>query len=123
MNPVQGAGPTGVRDHLAALRDGRIQGEEARLRAATRLLEGTFYQELFKAMRETVPEGGALDGGSGEEMFTSMLDQHVSDAAALRSQRGIGQALYRHFTRSLGLGTEEAGPGAAAPSPAHDPEV
>jgi flagellar protein FlgJ len=100
MNGVDGPGPGGVRDPLAALRDGRIQGNEARLQAATRLLEGTFYQELFKAMRQTVPEGGALSGGAGEEMFTGLLDQHVSDTAALRSTRGIGQALYRHFQQA-----------------------
>lgn len=123
MTPVSGPGPSGVRDHLAALRDGRIQGDEARLRAATRLLEGTFYQELFKAMRETVPEGGALSGGTGEDMFTGMLDQHISDVAALRSQRGIGQALYRHFTRSPGMGRTDAGDGALPTPPAFDPEV
>ena len=93
-------GPGGsVRDVLGALRDGRVHGHDARLNAATRLLEGTFYQELFKAMRQTVPEGGALSGGAGEEMFTGLMDQHVADAAALKSSRGVGAALYRHFTR------------------------
>jgi peptidoglycan hydrolase FlgJ len=95
-----GVGPTG-RDALTALRDGRIQGDHARLRAATRLLEGSFYQEMFKAMRETVPDGGEFSGGAGEEMFTGMLDQHMSDEAALRSANGLGAALYARFVRSL----------------------
>jgi len=94
--PVSGKA---LRDPLAALRDGRLQGREARLKAATRLMEGSFYQEMFKAMRRTVPEGGAMDGGAGEEMFTSLMDQHVSDAAALKSDRGLGQALYRYLAR------------------------
>ena len=118
--PVGGGAPAQARDPLTALRDGRIQGGEARLRAATRLLEGTFYQELFKAMRETVPEGGALTGGTGEEMFTGMLDQHVSDSAAMRSERGIGQALYRHFVGAVRAG-ESSAEGASAP--ASTPEV
>lgn len=99
------SGPSGIGpirgDALAALRGGRVQGEEARLRAATRLLEGTFYQELFKAMRQTVPQGGVVDGGAGEAMFTELMDQHVSDAAALRATRGIGQALYDRFVGAL----------------------
>ena len=102
MSPVDGPGGIGVRDPLAALRDGRVQGKEARLEAASKLLEGSFYQELFKAMRATVPEGGVISGGSGEDVFTGLLDQHISDAAAMRSTRGLGQALYAHFTRGVG---------------------
>ena len=87
-------------------RDGRIQGEKARLKAATRLLEGTFYQEMFKAMRGTLPTGGAIAQSQGEEMFTGLMDQHVADSAAMQSERGLGQALYRYFARSV-TGTEE----------------
>ena len=98
-----GVGPAGGRtstDVLRDLRRGRIQGAEARLRAATRLLEGLTYEELFKAMRSTVPEGGALSGGTGQEIFESLLDQHVAQAAAMGSERGLGSALYRHFVKA-----------------------
>ena len=96
---VNGPGPLG-RDPLStlsALKSGNIRGEEARLRAATDLLESAFFQELFKAMRDTVPESGLLGGGSGEDAFSSMLDQHIADAAASRLTGGLGQALYRRF--------------------------
>jgi len=85
-----------------ALRSGRIQGDEARLRAASDALEGAFYQELFKAMRSTVPEEGLVDGGGGEDAFNSLMDEHLSEVAASRNQGGIGQALYRFFTRGNG---------------------
>jgi flagellar protein FlgJ len=85
-----------------ALRSGRISGDEARLRAASDALEGAFYQELFKAMRETVPESGLVDGGGGEEAFTTLMDQHLSEVAASRNEGGIGQALYQFFTRVKG---------------------
>ena len=98
---VSGPGPGGL---LESIRNGRIQGEDAKLRAATNALEGTFYQELFKAMRESVPESGLLDGGSGEDAFTAMLDQHLADVQATRSDRGIGQALYRWFTQGRSEG-------------------
>lgn len=91
------AGPGGATrpaDALAALRSGRIQGSEERLRVATSLLEGSFYEELFKAMRDTVPAG---EGGSGRAMFEGLLDRSVAEAAAGRSERGIGAALYRAF--------------------------
>lgn len=97
LGPVAGPGNTDV---LADLRRGRIQGEEARLRAATRLLEAFTYQELFKAMRDTIPEGGAIPGGAGREIFEALLDQHVAQAAAMGSERGLGSALYRQFVRA-----------------------
>lgn len=95
IGPISGPPPDDV---LQALRSGRIQGEDARLRAATRLMEGSFYQELFKAMRETVPEGGILSGGSGEEIFEGLFDQQIAESAALRVDSGIADALFRYFT-------------------------
>ncbi len=107
MSSLQGPqGPGGPRDPLAALKDGRISGEKPRLKAAAQLLEGSFYEELFKAMRQTIPQGGAIPGGAGENMFNGFLDQHVADLAAQRDTNGPGQALYRYFVRSLPDGTE-----------------
>ena len=81
--------------------------EDAKLRRATQELEGVFVQELFKAMRETVPEGGIVDGGPGEDMFSSMMDQTISAEAASGWERGIGAALYRQL-RPLLSGADAA---------------
>lgn len=102
-------GPGGPSDLLGALRDGRIQGDRERLKVATQLLEGQFYQILFGAMRDTVPTDGLMSGGRGEEMFRDMMDQQLADAAAGNSDRGIGAALYRHFVDRLGTAGPEAG--------------
>jgi peptidoglycan hydrolase FlgJ len=75
--------------------------EEARLRQAAKDLEGVFVGELFKAMRETIPEGGLTDGGMGEEMFTSMLDQHIAPQVSRSWQRSIGDALYQQLRGAL----------------------
>lgn len=75
--------------------------EEARLRKAARDLEGVFVEQLYKAMRDTVPEGGLVDGGSGEEMFTSMLDQHLAGQTPDQWQSEIGAALYRQLLQRL----------------------
>ena len=98
--PPMGGGPV---DLLTALKNGRIEGRAERLRAASQLLEGTFYQEMFKVMRATVPEGGALSGGTGQEMFENLLDQRMADAAAFGSENGVGSALYRYFADAMGL--------------------
>ncbi len=102
---ISPAGRSGTGGILDALRTGRLRGDEARLRAATDGLESTFYQELFKAMRESVPKSGLLDGGSGEASFTTMLDEHLAEVEATRTQRGLGQALYRWLTQGRESGS------------------
>ncbi len=89
-----GATPTGGLD---ALRSGRITDRAERLKVVTTLLEASFYEELYKAMRDTVPDGGLVDGGAGEDVFSSLMDQHMAEASAARSVRGLGDALYRQF--------------------------
>jgi flagellar protein FlgJ len=86
MNPI-GVSPTGPTP----------AGEERRLIEAARNLEGVFVAQLFKAMRETVPEGGVISGGAGEDMFTSMLDQHMSDLAPTQWNSDLGAALLKQF--------------------------
>jgi len=109
-------GPGGG-DVLNALKSGRIKDDDARLRAAAHLLESSFYEELFRAMRETIPEGGAVPGGSGKEMFEGMMDQNIATSAAMRSESGLGSALYRYFTAgSAGRGDASSGEGSTGPA-------
>ena len=104
---VSGLGPGAPgSDVLAALRDGRIEGADNRLRAATRLLQSSFYEEMFKAMRETVPEGGVVSGGQGQDIFQSLFDQSVAESAAMKAEGGLGEALYRYFGGGVGEGGE-----------------
>jgi Rod binding domain-containing protein len=42
-----------------------------------------------------------VDGGSGEEMFTGMLDQHIAAETPAQWQHGLGDALFRQLRRSL----------------------
>lgn len=70
---------------------------DAGLRQAARQLESVFVDQLFKAMRATVPHDGYLDGGSGEDMFTSMLDEQVAAAAPDRWRDGFVEAIVRQL--------------------------
>jgi flagellar protein FlgJ len=76
--------------------------EAARSSKLAAEVEGVFMQQMFKAMRETVPAGGTFDGGSGEEIFTGMLDEHIADVAAARHPNGMDEALYRQMATRLG---------------------
>lgn len=91
-----------------------ITPERDRLRDAVRQLEGVFVQQLFKAMRETVPDEGVVSGGSGEEIFTSLLDEQLAGMVPAGWTRdGIEAALLRQFRDAL----PAPPPGAATPTP------
>jgi flagellar protein FlgJ len=61
-------------------------------------LEGMFVQQLYKAMRETVPQQeGIVSGGAGEDIFTGLLDQHLAAETPKQWEHGIAQALYRQL--------------------------
>ncbi len=72
-----------------------------RLREASATLEGVFLQQLFQAMRATIPEGSGAAPSEGEKMFTGMLDEQLSQVTAARSTRGIGEAIYQQLSRHL----------------------
>ncbi len=76
-------------------------GERSRLRQAAHDLEAVFVNELFKAMRATVPQDGLLAQDPGQELFTGMLDQRLAEAYGARARGGIGEALYRQLSRRL----------------------
>ncbi len=69
----------------------------ARLQQATRDLEGVFVEQMFKAMRETVPRDGLVEGGSGEEMFTALLDQKMAAVVPTRWESSLSEALLRQL--------------------------
>lgn len=87
--------------------------EEQRLRAATKQLEGVFVQELFKAMRETIPQDGMMNGGAGEEIFTGLMDEKIAAHVPEQWERGIGESLYRQLRAALPHGNQGAAPASA----------
>lgn len=80
--------------------------QDEKLRKAAAQLEGVFVEQLLKAMRETVPQGeGAFSGGSGEEMFTGLLDQHLATETPGEWSDGLASALYRQLRARLPEGS------------------
>jgi peptidoglycan hydrolase FlgJ len=75
--------------------------ERAQLRRMAHELEGVFLNQLFQAMRASVPQGGLVEAAPGQDLFTSMLDERLSSQAAERMKGGLGEALYRQMARRL----------------------
>ena len=74
---------------------------EARLKKVVGQLQGVFVEQLFKAMRETVPTDGLTSGGPGEAMFSGMMDQHLASVVPGEWEHGIGESLYQQLRPKL----------------------
>jgi flagellar protein FlgJ len=92
MSAVRGPATLGA----APPRDARAQ-----IRKMAHELEGVFLNQLFQAMRASVPQGGFIEAAPGQELFTSLLDERLAGQAAGRTQGSIGEALYRQMVRRL----------------------
>lgn len=55
--------------------------------------ESIFMNQMLRAMRSTIPKNGLVNGGHGEEIYTSLLDEELSRQMAYTQQNGLSQAL------------------------------
>ncbi len=83
-----------------------------KLRGSAQQLQGVFVEQLFKAMRTTVPEDGTFSGGQGEELFRGMMDQHLSELVPNQwhGQHSLGETLYRQLARNVPAATAPQAP-------------
>jgi len=60
--------------------------------------ESMFIQQMFSAMRKTVPDGGMTEESHGREIFTDMLDSEMSKRASKQGGFGLADMVYRQLT-------------------------
>jgi len=87
---------------LDALRAKAGSDPKAAVREAAKQFEALFMQELLKSMRATTMDSGLMDGGTGGEMSTSMLDQQYATQLT-GMPGGLADAIARQLERQMGL--------------------
>ncbi|BDD87358.1 rod-binding protein [Desulfofustis limnaeus] len=76
------------------------------LREYTREFEALFVNELFKAMRKTVPESELFEKGMATEMYEEALDLELARSASAGQGIGLGEAMFeqlRHLVENRRL--------------------
>ena len=74
--------------------------QEQRLREEIANFTAFFVNQMFSAMRDTVPESDFIDGGFAEEIFTDMLDQEISEQGARQdSFKRLNELLFEQLSR------------------------
>jgi len=61
-----------------------------KLKDAAQQFEAVFIQQMFKAMRDSVPEGGLFEKGNADDIYAQMQDAEA--AKIMAQQGGIGLA-------------------------------
>lgn len=77
--------------------DAAAKSPDERLRESVEAMEGVFVQQLTKALRATVPNGGNPDA-PGADMYSSLLDERLAHVIASDTRTGIAEALYRQLS-------------------------
>ncbi len=68
------------------------------LRKSCRDFEAIYTQEMYKAMRKTVPDGGIFDNKNmANGLYKEMLDMEMAKATAAGRGTGIGEAMYQQM--------------------------
>jgi flagellar protein FlgJ len=76
----------------------------AALKQAAKEFESVFMYQVVKAMRQTVPKGGLVEKGEGEEIFEGMLDEEWAKKLTSRGgPNSLSEVLYRQLSRAAGL--------------------
>lgn len=98
-----------------ALRRTVRSSPEEGMKQAAKQFEALFMQMVLKSMRDATPTEG-LFGNEQEKMFTSMLDQQLTQNLSGRGL-GLADAMYAQLSRHLPANTPSAGPASAQPAP------
>lgn len=69
--------------------------------AFQKFVAGTFYKQMFKAMREGQNKPAYFHGGQAEEMFQAQLDQQISEDLATGAGSSLADTLFSSFSRQL----------------------
>lgn len=91
------AGKTG------ATQPGKVLSERDRqsLRQSCREFEAIYIQEMYKAMRKTVPDGGLFEKDMSNDLYRDLMDAELAKSTAAGKGTGIGEAMYKQITDKL----------------------
>ncbi|MDB5765033.1 MAG: flgJ [Herminiimonas sp.] len=110
---------------LNALRQSARQNSPEALKAAAKQFEALFMNMVMKSMRDATPQDGLFDSEQSK-MYTSMLDQQISQNFAKRGI-GLADALIRQLSNNGGsplpsIKPEQTTPATGLPGAAIQPD-
>ena len=79
-----------------------IQGAKAPaskkdIEKAAKDFESFFAYYLLKVMRESVPKGGVLNSGMGENVYNSLIDENIAEGISSRGGLGLSDLIIKQM--------------------------
>ena len=99
---------------IDSLRQSARQNSPESIKAVAKQFEGLFLNMVMKSMRAATPQDGIMDSEQGK-MFTSMLDQQMSQNLAKRGV-GLADVLTRQLMANRGVQPGPTGKGSETPA-------
>ena len=75
--------------------------QQVRLKEHCREFEALLVQNMFKTMRQAVPDGGLFEKNSRSEMFRDLIDIEVARSVADEPGLGVARELYRQLSGQI----------------------
>lgn len=72
------------------------------LRKSCREFEAIYVQEMYKAMRKTVPDSGLFEKSMSSDLYKEMMDMEMAKATAAGKGTGLGEAMYQQMKDKIG---------------------
>lgn len=94
--------PIDPRTILSASKPNLDQGQKKAqdlksLRQSTREFEALYINEMFKAMRKTIPDGGLIEKDSSHDIYQEMLDMERARDVSKGKGIGLGNAMFEQL--------------------------
>lgn len=65
--------------------------------------EAIFLEFMIKSMRDTIHKSKFIHGGTGEEIFTSLLDAEYAKSIAEQQSNGLGKIIEQELLRMINI--------------------
>ena len=89
------------------LADEAKQAKIQKFKKACQQFESLFVYYMLKTMRSASEKSSLLDSGMGNEIFTQMFDESISDKISESSPFGLGDMLMRQYAKQAGISEDE----------------
>ncbi len=86
-------------------------------KAAAAQFEAMFLQQVFKSMRDTVPQDGLITGGDGAQLYKGLLDQQMAqNLSSVKGGVGFAKQIEEQLARQMGADQRTYPAGAKVPT-------
>jgi flagellar protein FlgJ len=80
--------------------------QEKKLRKACADFESILLYQMFKTMRNTIPQSGLTNKMTGKDTYEMMMDQKISEELAKKGGMGMQKVLFNQLNGQLNKGNK-----------------